>query len=341
MKKIFVGLVTLAVLGVLCQPLAPSPPTISITGLVRQPLNLTMEDLEGFDAIKVQLNEVMEDGSYRGVFFYRGVPLRTLLEAASVQKKEAAFSKQVDLAVLVRDRVGREVALSWGEVFYRNPGSIIVATSALPVEPHKDCRTCHTREEYKSRLDQLKREIGFPKLVLTGDAYAERSLEELSAIEVLEVRPEIPAKKMETLFSPHFSVTGAVRKALTVKDIQPYTRTALRVKHLGEGRGYHGIDKFGGVPFKAFLKKANLKRDLSTVLLISAPDGYRSLFSYGEIFLAPEGDRVMVADRIDNQTIKRGGKFRIICPDDLMSDRTVKAVQKVEVISLRKVCKGR
>jgi hypothetical protein len=72
------------------------------------------------------------------------------------------------------------------------------------------------------------------------------------------------------------------------------------------------------------------------VLLISAPDGYRSLYSYGEIFLAPEGDRVMVADRIDDQTIKKGGKFRIVCPDDLMSDRTVKAVQKVEVISLRK-----
>ena len=336
MKKIFLGLAILAVLGLICQPCAASPSTISITGLVKHPLNLTMDDLAGFDTIKVQLNEVMEDGSYRGVFYYRGVPLKTLLETAFVQKDETAFSKPVDLAILARDSKGREVALSWGEVFYRNSGRTIVATSALPVMPHKDCRACHTPEEYKGRLDQLNREIGFPKLVVAGDAYADRSLENLTAVEVLEVRPATSAKKMEWLFSPHFSITGAVGEALTVKNIQSYVRTALRVKHLGEGKGYHGIDKFGGVPFKAILKGANLKRDLSTVLLISAPDGYRSLFSYGELFLAPEGDRVMVANRIDDQTIKKGGKFRIVCPDDLMSDRTVKAVQKVEIIPLRK-----
>ena len=336
MKKLFLGLTILAVLGLFCRPRSASPSTISIAGIVRHPLNLTMEDLKGFDTNMVQLNEVMDDGSYRGVFFYRGVPLRTLLEAAFVQKDSAVFSKPVDLAILARDSKGREVALSWGEVFYRNSDKTIVATSALPVKPHKDCRICHTPEEYKRRLDQLNREIAFPKLVVAGDAYADRSLENLTSLEVLEVRPATSTKKMERLFSPHFTITGAVGKALTVKNIQSYVRTALRVKHLGEGRGYHGIDYYGGVPFKAILKGANLKRDLSTVLLISAPDGYRSLFSYGELFLAPEGDRVMVADRIDDQTIKKGGKFQIVCPDDLMSDRTVKAVQNVEIISLRK-----
>lgn len=42
-----------------------------------------------------------------------------------------------------------------------------------------------------------------------------------------------------------------------------------------------------------------------------------------------------MADRMHQAPIKQGGKFFLIPPDDLMADRDVKAVEKIEVISLR------
>jgi DMSO/TMAO reductase YedYZ molybdopterin-dependent catalytic subunit len=336
MKKTFAGLITLAVLCLVCGPCTASPSTLAITGLVRQPLNLTRQDLEGFDAIRVQLNEVMSDGSFRGVFHYKGVPLKSLLELANVEKEETAFGKKVDLAILVRNKKGVQVALSWGEVFYRNPGGIIVATSASPIMPHKDCNTCHSPEVYKPRLEQFQRKIGFPKLVISSDTYADRSLEEITSIEILDLRPKMPAKKLKKLYAAEFTIIGSVEKTVTIKDLGNYPRREITVKHLGEGKGYHGIDRFAGAPFKAILDKTGISPDLRKTFLVSAPDGYRSLFSYGEIFLDPAGERMIIADRINGQPIEKGGKFFLIPSADLMSDRDVKSVQKIEVISLQK-----
>ena len=339
MKKIFRNLIVLVVLCIACRPCSASSSTLAITGLVRQPFNLTRQDLNGFDAIRVQLNEIMADGSFQGVFHYSGVPLKSLLELAGVEKEETAFGKKVDLAILVRNKKGDRVALSWGEVFYRNPGEIIVATSASPIMPHKDCKRCHDPEVYKPRLDRFQRKIGFPKLVISSDTYADRSLEDITSIEVLDLRPKMPAKKLKELYSTEFTIVGALEKAIAIKDLGIYPRREITVMHLGEGKGYHGIDKFAGVPFRAILDTAGVAPDLSKAFLVSAPDGYRSLFSYGEIFLNPAGDRMTLADRINGQPIQNGGKFILVPPGDLMSDREVKAVQKIEVISLRRAPK--
>jgi len=314
---------------------ADSSSTLSITGVVKQPLNLTIDDLNNYQSIEVQLNEVLQDGDFRGVFSCRGVPLKTLLEIACIQKGKTDFSKPVDLVILVRNKQGEQIALSWGEVFYRNPGRIIVAVSAVPIMPLKDCTTCHTPDVYKSRLDQLQRKIIFPKLVITTDSYSDRSLEEITSIEVLDLRPEIPAKRPDRLFSPEFTITGLVGQTVIIKDLSSYPRKETKVKHLGEGKGYHGIDRFAGAPFKTILDEAGITPDLNKVFLVSAPDGYRALFSYGEIFLDPAGERMIIADRINDRPIEKGGRFFLVPPDDLMSDRDVKAVENIEVISLQ------
>jgi hypothetical protein len=276
----------------------------------------------------------MSDGGYGGVFFYRGVPLRTLLEAAGIEKGESDFSKRVDLAIRVRSREGKQASLSWGEVFYKNPGRILVATSAWPILPHKDCKACHTPEEYQPRLDQLNRQIGFPKLIVTEDAYADRSLENILSVEVLDLRPKMPGQKGTNLFSPGFVVEGHGIGTLPVKDLSGYSRKTIRVKHLGEGKGYHGIDLYEGVSLQKILGEAGVVPDLNQVFMVSAPDGYRSLFSYGEVYLDPSGERIFLADKIRGLPLEKGGKFMLVPPEDLMSDRDVKAVEKIEVIML-------
>ena len=312
----------------------PSP-SLSITGLVRQPMNLSMEDLRAYQSIEVQFNELYADRSYTGTFLYRGVPLRALLETACIQKEAGGFNKTVDLAVLVKNRDGKQVVLSWGEVFYKNPGRIIVGLSARPILPKKDCTKCHKPEVYQPRMDQFHRQIGFPKLIVASDEWADRSLEDISSIQVIDLRPEKASKRPDTLFSPGFKVTGAVNTPLDITDLSMYPRDSVKTRHLGEGRGYHGVDFAEGAPFRSILDKAGIQPDVATAFLISAPDGYRSLFSYGEVFLDAGGERLLVADRMNGQPIIKGGKFFFVPPDDLLADRDVKAVETIEVISVK------
>ncbi len=94
----------------ICSVAYASSRSISVSGVVRQPLNLSLEDLHQFQTVRVQLNEVLKDRSYRGAWYYRGVTLRTLLETAFIEKEESSLKKPLDLAILVRNREGKEVA---------------------------------------------------------------------------------------------------------------------------------------------------------------------------------------------------------------------------------------
>lgn len=313
-----------------------SSPMIGITGAVRQPLNLTVDDLSRFDSVSVRLNEVTSDKNYHGAFYYRGVPLKTLLELADIQKGETDFFKRIDLAIVVRCKNGEQDVLSWGEIFYRNPAEIIIAVSAAPVMPEKSCKNCHKPEVYERWYGPLKREVVFPKLVVANDFYTDRSLENITNIEVVDLHPAMEAKKMSKLFSPGFAITGMVKKRLDYKDLSAYPRNEISAKQVGDGKGYHGLKDFEGASLETLINRAGIEPDLNTVFLVSAPDGYRSLLSYGELFLNRAGKNIIIADKLSGEPINENGKFNLIVPDDLAADRWVKAVQKIEVIQLKK-----
>jgi hypothetical protein len=312
-----------------------SPPAVSISGSVRQPLNVTMDDLSRFESVSVRLNEITSDGTYHGAFEYSGVPLRTLLELANIQKKKTDFLKQIDMAIIVHGKSGKQTVLSWGEVFYRNPAEIIIADSAAPIMPIKSCKACHQPEVYERWYSPLKRAIGFPKLVVANDFYTDRSLEDITGIEVVDLHPGTGTKKLSRLFSPAFSITGDVKKKLSIEGLSDYPHVEAAVKELGDGRGYHGLRIFGGVPFKDLLDKAGVEPDMNTVFLVSAPDGYRSLISYGELVLNPSGRKFILADKVSGEPLKKDGKFIMVAPDDLAADRWVKAVERIEVIRFK------
>ncbi|MGO8988039.1 MAG: SAM-dependent methyltransferase [bacterium] len=312
-----------------------SLPAVSVTGAVRQPLNLTLEDLQKLEAATVRLNEVTMDHRYNGAFYFRGVPLKTLLELAYVEKEETGFSKQTDLAIVVRNKEGKQTVLSWGEVFFSNPGEVVLAFSSGPIIPHADCKICHGPEVFQSRLDILSRRVGLPKLVVANDFYTDRCLEDVTNIEVVDLHLKLAFKRTQNLFSPSFTVTGDVKQTLNISDLASYPRTHAPAKMIGDGAGYHGLETYGGVLLSELLKKAGVTPDVNQAIVISAPDGYRTLLSCGEVFLSSRGKSIMIADQAANQPFKKDGKFKLILPDDLSADRTVKAVSKIEVMTLR------
>jgi hypothetical protein len=321
-----------------CAILAETQSSIMISGEVKQPLSITIDKLAGFQTVSVQLNEVMKNKTYKGAFFYRGVTLRTLLDLASIEKKGKTSSKDIDLAIKITNKEGKSVILSWGEIYYRNSADIIIATDATPIKPHKSCTTCHKDEKFtKPYLDVLDRKVEFPKLVVGSDGYGERSIEGVVSIEVVDPSQNVEQKNNSStkLFSPSFAITGIIKKEMTVTDLSKYPKKELKMVHMGEGKGFHGIMDLSGTTFKVLLNEAGINNDLNSVFIVSAPDGYRSLFSYGEIFLKRGDDSIIMADKMDGKAIEDGGKFFLVPCEDIMSDRDVKSAEKIEVLSLK------
>jgi hypothetical protein len=311
-------------------------PGLTISGLVKWPAQITLDGLTKMQSVPVRLTELDQGKNFKGAFTYQGVPLRTLLEQACIQKGKSDFNKPIDLAIVVSNKEGKQILLSWGEIFYRNPAEITVAFSAVPIMPHKKCESCHKPEVYDRWFSQLKRPVGFPKLVVANDFYTDRSLENITGIEVLALPPGLKGQKMTKLHSSSFTVSGQVKNPLVITDLSSYSHTEMLLKQVGDGMGYHGLKWAEGVPLLEILKKAGAEMDLTTGILISAPDGYRSLLSYGELVLNPAGSRLLMADKINHNPLDKDGKFFFIPTDDLAADRDVKAVNKIEVINLKK-----
>ncbi len=78
-------------------------------------MQLTLADLEQMQSTEIKMNEVSSDGNYHGVFVYKAVPLRTLLNMADIEQTSTTFNKLVDSVIVLRDGAGRKVALSWGK----------------------------------------------------------------------------------------------------------------------------------------------------------------------------------------------------------------------------------
>jgi precorrin-4 methylase len=310
---------------------------LTVGGSVGHPLNVSVDELARFGCIEARVTELTRDKQFNGVFTYRGVPLKTLLEVASVHKEAGNFNKPIDLAVVVKDKDGRSVVVSWGEIFYKNPSQVLIAISATPVMPHhaKGCGECHPAEVFQPALDKLKRKIGFPKLVVTNDFYTDRCLENIVSIEVVDLKKPYERKQDQKLFSSKFTVSDGKAKSLELTDLSSYPRVETTMKEVGDGRGFHGLLQFGGVSLRELLKKVDAKPDVDNAVLVSSVDGYRSLFSFGEIYLSPEGDRIMIADASKGKPLKENGRFALVAPDDLAADRMIKAVNRIEIVSLK------
>jgi precorrin-2 methylase len=316
---------------------ATRPVSLGISGLVRQPVTFRLEDLEFYQPVTVRLNDVHKDRSFHGVHIYRGIPLRVLLEQAHVQKEESLFNRELDLAVVVRSQIGEEVLLSWGEIFYSNLADVIVAFSYHAKMPHKTCSSCHEKGEYEDRLAELERAVGLPKLVTARDQWSDRCIENITDIEVVELGRGVgifldKKDRPKELYSSKLEIWGPGFGPIAIEDVAGFQRYSADVVQAGDGTGYHGIKHYEGVSLTDVLKKAGIEFDAGSALVCSAPDGYRVLLSFGEVFLAPAGEGVMLADKLDGKAIEDGGKFRVVPTADFAADRWLKSVSRIDVV---------
>ena len=77
--------------------------------------------------------------------------------------------------------------------------------------------------------------------------------------------------------------------------------------------------------------------NVASYVVFSASDGYRAVFSLAELDPELTDSQVIVADRVDgNPLLADDGPLRIVAPKDLAGARSIRMLEKIEVVRLPK-----
>lgn len=136
------------------------------------------------------------------------------------------------------------------------------------------------------------------------------------------------------------SISGDVQTPVSVSidDLKKMPRTTVTMAEHGRETRYEGVLVSAllaraGVPLGAALSG----KALSTYVLASASDGYQVVFSLGEVDPALTHNDIIVADTGDGQPLAATqGPLRIVSPHDVRGARSIRMLQRIEVVQLRK-----
>ncbi|MFL6450609.1 MAG: molybdopterin-dependent oxidoreductase [Bryobacteraceae bacterium] len=101
--------------------------------------------------------------------------------------------------------------------------------------------------------------------------------------------------------------------------------------------------RYEGVPVSEILKKAGAPmgddlhgKALASYVLAEGRDGYQVLYSMAELDPALTQAKVLLADRMDGKPLPDSvGPFRLIAPEDKKLPRSVRMLEKLELVRLQ------
>ena len=106
---------------------------------------------------------------------------------------------------------------------------------------------------------------------------------------------------------------------------------------IGLGRGFRGHSRFSG-PSLAALLKSSLPAGTDPGLLfvvVTASDGYRSLYSGGEILLSRLPENVVLVDTEDGKPLfRKSGRLKSVARGDFFVDRAVRSISEVRCVAV-------
>jgi DMSO/TMAO reductase YedYZ molybdopterin-dependent catalytic subunit len=135
-------------------------------------------------------------------------------------------------------------------------------------------------------------------------------------------------------------VTGDVPTSLLlqVDELKALPRTKVTVSESGKSVAYEGVLvaellKKAGAPMGDALRG----KALASYVLARGSDGYEVLMSLVELDTDLTASTIIVADTVDGQSIDaRNGPLRLIVPKDSHPSRSVRMLERLEVVRLRK-----
>jgi hypothetical protein len=300
-----------------------SAPTIEVTGEVANPGKI---DLSKFplrsEIVKEAYLDVKGDSVFKGAYRYDGYSLYDILNNIVLKKKNAAeYRPIIDLYVEIENAKGEKVVLSWGEIYYPvNRYKILIATKVARIVPSK------TKDLWPLPTEN--------KLVVTEDLLSERNISNPVKITVKSYTCSIVATKdMPDKFSKEIAI---YKNENSIDKISKYPVGLTEYNYpsifYGRGKGIHKITDFKGVPLKTILakhiafNKINIQK---SIVVIVGKDGYRSVFTFSEIFNRNDFAEVLLINRSND---KENGAFSIFAAADYFSDRAIKSISEIRIL---------
>ncbi len=136
------------------------------------------------------------------------------------------------------------------------------------------------------------------------------------------------------------TVTGDVKTplSLSLADLKALPRTRVEIKEDGRTVVYEGvlageILKRAGSPAGPEMRG----NSVASYVVASASDGYQVVFSLAELDPAFTSNDVIVADTVDGKPLfAYQGPLRIVAPKDARAARSVRMLQRLDVVRLKK-----
>lgn len=296
--------------------------SILVDGEVENPgaVDLQMLPLNNFPAKTVVYGK--DKNKFIGSYFVSGYSLFDIINQKKVKKlNEAEFKPAVDLYVIVENDKGEKAVFSWGELFYsKNNYRAVITKSIRAINPSK--------MKMKWPLPEP------PSFVCGDDAYNFRSISNPTKITVKSFAGNYSKERIKEIYTPEFSfVSGGVNVA--VKDISGIEKRKFRGLGYGHGMGWKGAEEVEGFVFKDVMNKympIDEKQIASTILCISAKDGYRVTYSLSEIVNRNDMNDFLLIEK--NGSLEEG-KYNLFATPDFFVDRNVRSVEKIEILNLK------
>jgi hypothetical protein len=295
---------------------------IQVAGEIGNPGEI---DISKFPQRSLVIKEALTQGDsnkFVGAYRYDGYSLYDILNNVILKKKnEAEFPPIIDLYVKVENDRGESVVISWGEIYYPvHRHEIIIATKVARIVPSKTKDLWPLPEE--------------TKLVVGSDLLTERNISNPDRITIYSSSASYAVNRNLTpLFSPGIKILNGDK---LLQELMTTPVTAHKAEYetifYGRGRGIHSTTPFDGVLLKDVLQSfysSDREKIRKGLFVVAGVDGYRSVYTFSEIFNRNDQAEVLLIEDRNNQD---GGAYRLFPAADFFSDRAVKAVSEIRLI---------
>lgn len=294
---------------------------IEIEGEVIKLGKVDFTKLSKHSVIVKEAELVGDSNKFIGAYRYDGYSLFDILNEYIPKKiNEKEFRPIIDLYVEIENDKGDKVILSWGEIYYPNHlNEIIIATDVRRIVPSK------TKELWTLPTES--------KLVVSSDLLTERNISNPVKIRVKSYpRSFKTVKDMKPCLSEKIDIKVNDSLVKTIfENPKDLTVQNYNTIFYGRGRGIHSTTPFKGVLLKEVLlpycgfNKGMIKKG---VVLITAADGYRSVFTFSELMNRNDQSEVLL---VCKKNVTDEGIFRVFPACDFFSDRAVKAISEIYI----------
>jgi hypothetical protein len=298
-----------------------TPQNILVQGEVQSPIKV---ELSRLPIRSVPVKELaFENGKqvFRGAYFVNGYSLYDVLDNAKVKKAPAnSFKPAVDMYAVVENDKGEKSVFSWGEIYYRDSFDILITKSIQAINPARAKITWPLPAE--------------PRLICGGDLLDIRFLSNPTKITVKSYFEAGASEKPKDIYAPEIRIVAKTGTA-TIRDIGPSVQKRKYESVLyGHGMGYKEVLNVLGFRLKDVLAEhAALTPEGagSSIIVASAKDGYRVVFSASEIMNRNDNHDYLLNDLKDQSS---GGRYTLIVTPDYFADRDVRSVEKIAVVDI-------